>query len=85
MQPNLGVGLKTFLFEPFSEDVVESVKESIIESLNTWLPFVQINEIEVDMSDNNSDRFRSTLEIFIRFSLVKDPSINESIQIKVGE
>jgi len=85
MHPNLGLGLKTFLFEPFSEDVVESVKESIIESLNTWLPFVQINEIEVDMSDNNSDRFRSTLEIFIRFSLVKDPSINESIQIKVGE
>ena len=52
MQPTLGVRLKRFLFEPFSEDVVNEIKLVIVDSMNYWLPFVQITDIRVKMSDN---------------------------------
>ena len=34
MQPNLGVKLKRFLFEPFSEEIKQQVKEVVLEAIN---------------------------------------------------
>ena len=81
MQPKLGVRLKQFLFEPFTENVILQIKDVIIESMNYWLPFVVINDIQVEMSESE----KSTMNIGINFSLKKDPDKHESIQIIVGE
>jgi phage baseplate assembly protein W len=81
MQPKLGVKLKKFLFEPFTENVILQVKDVIIESMNYWLPFVVVNEIEVEMSESE----KSTMNISVNFSLKKDPNKHESIQVIVGE
>ena len=84
MQPNLGVSIKKYLFEPFSEDLVVQVQDTIVESMNFWLPFVQLNDIRVKMSDD-SDIGRSTLEVSVDFSLKKDPNTMESVQVTIGE
>ena len=84
MQPNLGVRLKRFLFEPFSEELVNQIQDQIVEGMDYWLPFVQINDIRVKMSDNNTGDFRSVMEVFVDFSLKKNPDVHESIDIKVG-
>ena len=84
MQPNLGVSIKKYLFEPFSEDVVVQVQDTIVESMNFWLPFVQLNDIRVKMSDDNSDVGRSTLEISVDFSLKQDPTSTESVTLNPG-
>ena len=85
MQPNLGVMLKRFLFEPFSNEVVDNIGSVIVEAMNHWMPFVQINDIRVKMSDNESGDFKSTMEVSVDFSLKKDNSVGESVQITVGE
>ena len=81
MQPNLGVRLKRFLFEPYSDEIVYEVKNVIVESMNYWLPFVVVNGIEVEMSESE----KSTMNIRVNFSLKKDPNKHESIQVIVGE
>ena len=81
MHPNLGVQLKRFLFEPFSETVGVEIQDVIVESVNYWLPFLLINNIDIKMSNSE----RSTMEILIDFSLKKDPNVNESISLTVGE
>ena len=83
LQPNLGVRLKRFLFEPFSEDLVIQVQDQIVESMNFWLEFVQINDIRVKMSDDDSDVGRGTMEISVDFSLKQDPTVVESVQLDV--
>ena len=84
MQPNLGIGIKKYLFEPFSEDLVVQIQDTIIESMNFWLPFVQLNDIQVKMSDDNSDVGRSTMEISVDFSLKQDPTSTESVTLNIG-
>ena len=83
-QPTLGVALRKFLFEPFSQDVVDGVSQAIYEAVNYWLPFVMIKNIEVNMSEIQSGDFRSTLEVKVTFSLNRDPNSNESIQVTIG-
>jgi phage baseplate assembly protein W len=84
MQPLLGVKLKQFLFEQYTDDLVFRVQDAVTRSLNYWLPFVKVNNIEVKMSDNQSADFRSTLEVTINFSLKKDPTTFESVQVAVN-
>ena len=84
MQPNLGVRLKQFLFEPFSQDTVVQIQDAVNESMNFWLPFVVVNNVDVKMSDNQTGDFRSVMEVSVTFSLQKDPSFLESIQIAIG-
>jgi len=85
MQPNLGVRLKRFLFEPFSQEIVEEIQQVIMDSINYWLPFLLINNIEVKMSENEQGDFRSRLNILVDFSLQKDPTTNEQVETSVGD
>jgi len=85
MQPNLGVMLKRFLFEPFSNEVVDNIGSVIVEAMNHWMPFVQINDIRVKMSDNESGDFKSTMEVSVDFSLKKDNNATDSVQVTIGE
>ena len=79
MQPNLGVQLKQFLFEPFTEDVRVAIENSIVDTFSIWLPFVTIVTLDVEMSDAN------TLKIFVEFVLNRDPTTTESVQVIIGE
>ena len=81
MQPNLGVRLKRFLFEPGDLNTQQEVKEVILESINYWLPFLQIKDIQIGMSEIESDPFKNTMDIKIDFSLDQNPNINDSIEI----
>ena len=52
--------------------------------MNFWLPFVQLNDIRVKMSGDDSGVGRSTMEISIDFSLKQDPTSTESITLTIG-
>ena len=78
MQPNLGIRLKQFLFEPFTEDVRVAIQNSIIDTFSIWLPFVTIVALDVEMSEAN------TLKIFVEFVLNIDTTITESVQVTIG-
>ena len=85
MQPTLGIKLRQFLFEPFSDDVAYQIKNSVVDSIAYWLPFVKVENIDVQMSDNQSGEGRNTMEVYISFSLKNDPTALESVQISIGE
>jgi len=78
MQPNLGVQLKQYLFEPFDEDIKMAIQNNIIDTFSIWLPFVTIVALDVEMSEAN------TLKIFVEFALNIDTTIVESVQGIIG-
>jgi hypothetical protein len=77
--------LRKYLFEPITPDTLDTIKSSIVESINFWLPFALINNIDINLSDNQAGDFRNLLEISISFSLKADPTTLESITINIGE
>jgi phage baseplate assembly protein W len=83
-QPNLGIRLRRFLFEPFSEDMATEIKAVIHESITLWLPFLIIKNIHVQMSEITTHETKNTLEIQVDFSLKKNPTILDSVQVVVG-
>jgi phage baseplate assembly protein W len=80
MQPDFGCDVWKVLFEPI-DNIEVSIENSIINAVSIWLPYLNINEIIFDYDDNDIDTNRVALDI--KFSLVSNPALSESIQINV--
>ena len=80
MQPNLGVALKRFIFQQIDSDTIMAIQNEIIDSMNFWLPFVEIKDIKVSTDDN-----RNTININITFNIIRDPNTLSSVEVEIGE
>lgn len=67
LQPDFGTGLQELLFEQITDDLEIQLESLITDSVNFWLPYIDIDEIVVDMSDEMKDR--NTAGIHLKFSV----------------
>jgi len=56
MNPFFGTGVETLLFEQITDDFEDKVQEIITNSVERYIPNVNIDEINVDMSNENKDK-----------------------------
>jgi hypothetical protein len=64
-------------------NVIEtSIETSILDAVSIWLPYLNIDTIVFDYDENDIDNNRIALDI--KFSLVSNKNLSESIQITVN-
>ena len=81
-QPLFGCDVWRVLFEPIiSGEVDVKIENSIIDAVSTWLPYLTIDEIIVDINDEDIDR--NTINLEIRFSLASNPNIGASTTVTI--
>jgi phage baseplate assembly protein W len=56
MNPLFGAGVETVLFEPITEEFEDKIQTIITNSVERYIPNVDIEEINVDMSNENKDK-----------------------------
>lgn len=66
MQPEFGSGLHSLLFEQLDENLEQRLEETIVESVNFWLPYITIDEIDVEMTDEMKDRNTAKMKLGFR-------------------
>ena len=81
-QPSLGLNLRSLLFEPITPGLEDKIREDILNTLSIWLPFVQINNIEINLSSDGEFN-RNKIKIKIVFSLSELPNMLESVQVEI--
>ena len=78
-QPNLGMNLKRFVFEQITEDTRVQIENNIVDVFETWLPFVELNNIEINTDAENQEH--NKIKINITFSIKRAPGTLESVGI----
>lgn len=74
MQPELGSGLQELLFD-FNDDLLANTIEDVItNSMEKWLPYVTIEEINVKQTNELKDR--NTVEISLTFSITNNVGVD---------
>jgi phage baseplate assembly protein W len=73
MQPNLGSGLQELLFEQNTEDLPDRIEQTINDSINNWLPYVSIDSIDIQQSNELKDSNR--VDVSIKFRLRDNPNL----------
>ena len=66
-QPGFGSDLHSILFEPMNEDFSDILKDSIRTSLETWLPYINIKNIEITMPNYNINQVNITIDFGLSF------------------
>jgi phage baseplate assembly protein W len=82
MQPFLGSGLTELLFEQNDEELEERIENTIVQSLQSWLPYVVIDTIIIEQSNELKDRNR--VEVSITFRINGNPTL-ETVTFNVEE
>jgi len=83
-QPNLGVNLRRFLFEPITGETTLAIQNEIVDTFNFWLPFITIKDIQVETTSADGIN-PNQISINVIFNLDKDPNTLESVQVQIGE
>ena len=66
-QPGFGSELHSIIFEPMNEDFSDILEDSIRTSLETWLPYINIKNIEITMPDYNINRVNISIDFGLSF------------------
>ena len=81
MQPNLGLDLRRLLFENIENDDIVGVQDSILDKLETWLPFVEVRDIQLKTTENNQVIGVNEIRIKILFNIKQDPNTLDSVTL----
>ncbi len=82
MQPEFGCDIWKILFEPIIEGDIESkIEQTILDAVNTWLPYLNIDTILFDYDENDIDNNRLSLEL--QFSLKSNSNVGASVVIDI--
>ena len=84
MQPDLGIDLRKFLFEQYTDESRIAIQNEIYDIFKTWLPFVEIKELNINMKETDAIG-KNTMSINITFNIIRDPNTLESVQVEIGE
>ena len=84
MQPTLGLNLRNYMFEQITIDLQDTIKTEILETFNFWLPFVQIQNLDINMLESSTSD-KNKLTISVLFNIVRDPNTTESVQVEIGD
>ena len=82
-QPEFGCDIWLLVFEQIDGENLENrIESSILDAVQSWIPNININQIIFDYDNNDIDNNRINLEL--KFSLVSNPNLGESVTINVN-
>jgi len=75
LQPEFGSGLQELLFEPSTVDFEGRIEDTINESIERWLPYVTIEEINIEATDELRDNNR--INVSLKFRIGNNVDLTE--------
>jgi len=84
MQPQLGMGLKKYLFEQVNDETKIAIENDIIDTFEQYLPFVEVKDLKVQMLPDSVGS-RNTMKVTVLFNITKDPNSLESVTVTLGD
>ena len=69
--------LRRFLFEQITDDTAIEIENDIVDTFQTWLPFVELRHIDVDLGDQD----RNQIKINVTFNVRNAPTELQSVGV----
>lgn len=79
MHPDFGTDIYGLLFSQITRDLDTKIENQIRSAVETWLPYVALSNVEVDISDENIEN--NKINIKVGFTLARDITQYDEIQV----
>jgi len=77
--PTFGCDLSRILFEQLSDETNEQARLSIVEAIDSWLPFIEL--VEFDISQNELE---NRYDIYCLYRFRSNPNVTDSVTLAIG-
>ena len=84
MDPDFGVGLRNYLFDQGSSTTLARLESAILDQVDTYMPFVQIVNLEVSMTEPENENLMQILLVFSIAGISTDEILSLSIDPKLN-
>jgi uncharacterized protein len=81
MQPDFGTNLYDVLFSQNTDDLEQSIQDSIEDAISLWMPYINIVEIFVDQNNTNIDR--NIFAVSLKYQISGQQTL-ETVTFNVG-
>lgn len=75
LQPEFGCPLTELVFENITDELETKIEDAITDSINMWLPYITIEDIVIDISDEMTDR--NKVNVSLGFRIGEDINLNQ--------
>jgi phage baseplate assembly protein W len=83
MNPEFGCDIWLLLFEQIVPGQIETqIENTILDAVNNWLPYLNIDEIIFDYDETDIDV--NNINLDVKFSLVSNPNLSETLNISIN-
>jgi len=83
---SLGCNFKEFLFETINSDELKSrMADRIVDQVETWLPFVTIQNLNIALTQDDSSILENTVKVNIEFGLTSKPDLSSRLEVLVSQ
>jgi phage baseplate assembly protein W len=80
MQPEFGTDLHKILFENITEDTLDNARLTVVESVNRWMPFLELIQFELKNPVNaNPNR----IDIYVAYRFRNNPNVTDSLTVSI--
>lgn len=76
-QPEFGCDIHEYLFDQLTPENIEGARQSVINAVNQWMPFLELLRFELYADSNNIDR--NELRLYVGYRLTNSPDIQDEI------
>jgi phage baseplate assembly protein W len=80
MQPEFGTDLHRILFENITENTLENARLTVVEAVERWMPFLELQQFEVK-NPVNGNPHRIDLSVTYRFR--NNPNVTDSLTVSI--
>jgi phage baseplate assembly protein W len=83
MNPEFGCDVWLLLFEQIIPGQIETqIENTILDAVSNWLPYLNIDEIIFDYDETDIDV--NNINLDVKFSLVSNPNLSETLNISIN-
>ena len=79
-QPQLGLNLKQFLFQPIDDSTKEMISEEINTTIKMWLPYITMAKLSIYFDDINLNRLNIEIDFYVNNDIRNLQSVSLLIQ-----
>lgn len=84
MDPKFGVGIRSYLFQNFTYETNQIIRNKIIDKTSLYLPFIKINNININDLESSPNEPIDANELVISIDYEIEPlNLLDNLQLKI--
>jgi phage baseplate assembly protein W len=83
-QPEFGCRIWEYIFEQWNPDTVRGVRDSVIDAVDRWMPFLELLQIDIQSGNDNKAIDNHTINLYVRYRIRENADLEDEIVIPVS-